>query len=48
MRQLYWLVLHAAVAKGLKSDDDPLFVKKAEDAKAFLQQHPIPAHLIKK
>jgi len=39
----------ATVVKGLKSHaDDPFFVKKAEDAKAFLQQHPIPARLIKK
>jgi len=28
--------------------NDPYFVKKAEEAKAFLRKHPIPEHLLKK
>lgn len=28
--------------------NEPFFVEKEEKAKAFLRQHPIPEHLIKK
>ncbi len=28
--------------------DEPFFVEKEEKAKAFLRQHPIPEHVVKK